>query len=198
MASLIPADRGQVRTLKQCYYGDIENGFEPIPLFIQQMKEYPEVWEVAQKIENLICRVGEHAGGVIFVEDDFTNYTGLMRVPNGDIVTQFDLHDCEDTSLIKIDLLSVEGLDKIHNCLDLLIQNKLVKPGETLKETYEKVIGIYNLEREAPEMWKMVWEHKIQALFQMEQQSGIQGIALTKPESVEDLAHLNSVIRLMA
>ena len=32
----------------------------------------------------------------------------------------------------------------------------------------------------------------------MEQQSGIQGIALTKPETVDDLAILNSVIRLMA
>ena len=32
----------------------------------------------------------------------------------------------------------------------------------------------------------------------MEQQSGVQGIALTKPESVDDLAVLNSVIRLMA
>ena len=47
-------------------------------------------------------------------------------------------------------------------------------------------------------MWKMVWNHEINSLFQMEQQSGIQGIALTKPESVEDLAHLNSIIRLMA
>jgi len=47
-------------------------------------------------------------------------------------------------------------------------------------------------------MWDMVDKHKIQALFQMEQQSGIRGIALTHPKSVEDLAHLNSVIRLMA
>lgn len=47
-------------------------------------------------------------------------------------------------------------------------------------------------------MWKMVWNHSIQSLFQMEKQSGIQGIALTKPESVDDLAVLNSVIRLMA
>ena len=47
-------------------------------------------------------------------------------------------------------------------------------------------------------MWNMVWQHDIQSLFQMEKQSGIQGIALTKPESVDDLAVLNSVIRLMA
>ena len=44
----------------------------------------------------------------------------------------------------------------------------------------------------------MVWGHKIESLFQMEQESGIQGIALTKPRSVDDLAVLNSVIRLMA
>ena len=43
----------------------------------------------------------------------------------------------------------------------------------------------------------MVWNNEITALFQMEQQSGIQGIALTQPKSLEDLATLNSVIRLM-
>ena len=100
--------------------------------------------------------------------------------------------------LIKIDLLSVEALDKMHVCLDLLCDQNIIERQPTLKETYEKYIGIYNIERNNPEMWKMVWNHEIQALFQMEKQSGIQGIALTKPESVDDLAVLNSVIRLMA
>jgi DNA polymerase-3 subunit alpha len=100
--------------------------------------------------------------------------------------------------LIKFDLLSVEAEDKIHTCLDLLAEQNYIEPEATLRETYEKYLGIYNLERNAPDMWKMVWRHDIQALFQMEKQSGIQGIALTKPESVDDLAVLNSVIRLMA
>jgi DNA polymerase-3 subunit alpha len=98
ISSLIPADRGKVRTLSQCYYGDAENGFAPIPLLIQQMNEYPELWAVAKKIEGLKCRVGEHAGGIIFVDEPFTKSTALMRVPNGDIVTQFDLHDSEKCS----------------------------------------------------------------------------------------------------
>lgn len=62
------------------------------------MKEYPELWQVAQKIEGLVNRIGEHAGGIIFVDEPFTESTALMRVPNDDIVTQFDLHDCEDVS----------------------------------------------------------------------------------------------------
>ena len=98
IASLIPADRGKTRTLHQCYYGDEENDFKPIPLFVQQMNEYPELWETAQRIEGLVCRVGEHAGGVIFVDEPFTEATALMKVPNGDIVTQFDLHDSEEAS----------------------------------------------------------------------------------------------------
>lgn len=173
ISSLVPSDRGKTRTLKQCYYGDEENDFMPIPLFIQKMEEYPELWQVAQRIEGLISKVGEHAGGVIFVDEPFTNSTALMKVPNGDTVTQFDLHDSEDCSLIKIDLLSVEAQDKIHACLDLLIDQKYIEPQATLRETYEKYLGIYNIERKDPKMWQMVWNHEIQSLFQMEQQSGI-------------------------
>lgn len=198
ISSLIPADRGKIRTLKQCYYGDKENDFAPIPLFIQQMKEYPVLWQVAQKIEGLVCRCGEHAGGIVFVDEPFTNSTALMKVPNGDIVTQFDLHDDEACSLIKIDLLSVECLDKIHTCLDLLSSYGYIESQATLKDTYEKYLGIYTLERTNKDMWNMVWNHEIQSLFQMEKQSGIQGIALIKPQSVDELAVLNSVIRLMA
>lgn len=197
ISSLIPADRGIIRTLKQCYYGDEENDFKPIPDFVKEMNNYPELWEVAQKVEGLVCRVGEHAGGIVFVDEPFTNSTALMKIPNGDTVTQFDLHDDEDVSLIKIDMLSVEGYDKIHNCLDLLCDAGYIQREATLKETYEKILKIYNLERDNPKMWEMVWENKIQSLFQMEQQSGIQGIALTHPKSVDDLAVLNSVIRLM-
>ena len=199
LASMIVADRGQLRTLDQTFYGDEDSDFAPNKQFVYEMTEnYPEVWQVAKKIEGLVCRLGEHAGGVIFVDEAFENSTALMRAPNGDIMTQFDLHDCEDCSLIKYDLLSVEARDKIHICLDLLCEQNYIERKETLKDTYESVIGIYNLVREAPQMWKMVWNHEIQSLFQMEKQSGIQGIALTHPQSVDDLAVLNSVIRLMA
>ena len=106
ISSLIPADRGQVRTLKQCYYGDEENNLAPVALFVKEMNNNPELWTVAQKIEGLICRIGEHAGGVIFVDEDFTNSTALMRAPNGDLITQFDLHDDEAVSQLFIRLIN--------------------------------------------------------------------------------------------
>ena len=198
IASLIPSDRGILRTLDQCMYGDKENGYQPIKQFVYEMTEnYPELWEMAKKIEGLVCRTGIHSGGVIFVDEPFTESTALMRAPDSTIVTAFDLHDAEKVSLIKYDALSVEAMDKIHTCLDLICDYGYVERKETLKETYENIIGIYNLERTDEKMWKMVWNHQIQSLFQMEQQSGINGINLTHPKSVDELATLNSVIRLM-
>ena len=199
LSSFIQADRGQLRTLKQVFYGDPDNGISASAQFrIEMEQNYPEVWRVAQGIEGLINGCGIHAGGVIFVDEPFTESTALMRAPKGEIITQFDLHDAEDTGLIKYDILSIEALDKIHNCIDLICEYGYEKAEPTLKETYEKIIGIYNLERDNAEMWKMCWEHKVMSLFQMEKQSGISGIAAMKPTSVDDLAILNSAIRLMA
>ena len=199
VASLVPADRGALRTLDQCMYGDKENDWAPIKQFqIEMEQNYPDLWRVAHAIEGLICGSGIHAGGVIFVDEPFTNSTGLMRAPDGTICTAFELHDAEAVSLIKYDALSVEAMDKIHNCIDLLCDYGYAERKATLKETYENLIGIYNLERTDPKMWQMVWNHEINSLFQMEQQSGIGGIATLHPTSVDDLAILNSTIRLMA
>lgn len=198
IASLVPSDRGMIRTLKQCYFGDEEEGFSPIKDFVQEMNNNPELWKIAQKIEGIVSRIGTHAGGVIFVDKPFTESCSLMRSPDGTIVTAFELHASEKCSLIKYDALSVEAIDRIQTCLELLLKHGLIEDKGSLKENYENAIGIYNLERDNPEMWNMVKNHKIQALFQMEKASGIQGIELTNPRSVDDLAVLNSVIRLMA
>lgn len=59
IAALVPVDRGQPRSLRQCFYGDEEAGFEPVKQFVVEMTEnYPELWDVAQRIEGLVCRLG--------------------------------------------------------------------------------------------------------------------------------------------
>ena len=82
--------------------------------------------------------------------------------------------------------------------MNLLLDDNVIEWQGTLKDTYEKYLGVYNLERDAEDMWKRLWEHKVISFFQMEKESGIQAISLSKPHSVDDLAALNSVMRLMA
>ena len=198
IANLITTERGQAYTLKQMYYGDDEAGIEPNQTFISEVNKYPKLWEVASRIEGLICGMGIHAGGVVFKDEDFTKSSALMRAPDGTVITQFELHDLEDVSEIKMDLLSVEAADKIHTCLDLLMEHGYVEKKATLRETYEEALGVYKINRDDKKMWDMIQNHEIVSLFQMEQQSGTRGIALTHPRTVDELAVLNSVIRLMA
>lgn len=180
------------------YYGDEEAGIEPNQAFIHEISKHDKLWEVASRIEGLISGVGIHAGGVVFKDEDFTTSSALMRAPDGTIITQFELHDLEDVSEIKMDLLSVEAADRIHTCLDLMIEQGYVEEKNTLRETYENVLNVYKINRDDTKMWDMVQNHEIVSLFQMEQQSGVRGIALTHPRNVDELAVLNSVIRLMA
>ena len=82
LSAMIVADRGQTRTLAQTFYGDEEEGFLPNKTFRYEMEvKYPDLWKVAQRIEGLVVRVGVHAGGVIFVDEDFTETAALMRAP---------------------------------------------------------------------------------------------------------------------
>lgn len=195
---MVPSERGIIWSLKDCYYGNDKEDRKPIQQFVIEMNNYPELWEVVSYTEGLIVGIGEHAGGIIFVDEPFTESTALMRAPNGDIMTQFELHTAEKVGNIKIDLLSVEAIDKIQICLDLLVKHGYIKRYPTLRETYENCIGVYNLERDSEEMWRKCWNHEVMSLFQMEKDSGIRAIALAKPKNVDELAILNSVIRLMA
>lgn len=198
IASLVPSERGQLWTLHDCMYGNNDDR-QPVKQFVYEMTEnYPEIWEVVQKTENLIVGMGEHAGGLVFVDEPFEESTALMRAPNGDIMTQFELHTSEKVSLIKYDMLSVEAIDKMQICIELLVKQGYVKKYDTLRETYENCIGIYNIERDAPEMWEMVYQQQINSLFQMDAQSGRNAVKLTHPNSVDELATINSVLRLMA
>lgn len=200
LSSFIGQERGIQYTLKQTYYGDEDNNLAPNTEFVNLMngEKYKKVWEVAQRIEGLVVGVGSHAGGVVLTPSDVCDYTSLMKTSSGDIITQFDLHKLEENGLIKWDILAIDGLIKIYNCLQLLLEDGYIEWQGSLKDTYEKYVGVYNIERENSEIWDMINNHKIISLFQMEKQSGYTAISIGKPQSLVDLSALNSVMRLMA
>lgn len=168
IASLIESDRGKQRSLHDTYYGNEEEGFTPNKTFQEEMNKYPELWKVAQKIEGLACGCGIHAGGIIIVDEDITNTNSLIKINSGEWATAWDLHESEEAAgNVKIDLLATMNLTRMRTCLDLLIEYGYVEKKNTLKETYESVLGVYNLDRTSPEMWKMVWDNKIVSLFQL-------------------------------
>ncbi len=198
VSSLVPIDRGKVRTLQQCYYGDEEKDFAPIPQFVTTMNQYQDIWEVAQKVEGTICRRGLHACGMLIVNEDFCEHNAIMKAPNGTLCSQFELHDSEFMGGVKFDALTTDALDRIRTCLDLLLKYGYIEWEENLKETYNKYVGLENLDYETEKMWNEIGENKISNLFQYDTPVGLATAKQVKPKNTMELAIANSLMRLMA
>lgn len=163
------------------------------------MDKRPELWRVAQEIEGIETSCSSHAGGIIIVDEEFTNTSSMMKLNSGEWVSCWDLHESENSAgQVKIDLLATEALTYIRTCLDLLVQDGYVEQGKNLRETYENCIGVYKLDRKTKEMWDKLGRGEMLNIFQLDTEQGKQGLALVQPSNVPELTAINSVMRLMS
>ena len=195
LSSLIPVDRGQVRSLDKCYNGDDEK--DPVTQFVTEMKNYKDVWEVARNIEGLISRRGSHASGILITNDDFTNRNCFMRAPNGVLTSQFDLKDSEYMGGLKYDLLVTDALDRISVALNLLKLYGYIEWKDNLHETYNYYLNPTKLDYKTEQMWQMAASGKVFNLFQFDTIVGGQAIRAIQPRSLLELGQANSLMRLM-
>lgn len=138
-----------------------------------------------------------HNCGVNILNHAIYENNALMTAPNGTEITQFDLGDSDYMGGLKMDCLTVEALDKIHICMDLLIKNGLMEWQGSLKSTYNKYLHPDVLERNEPKMWKLIADNKIIDAFQMDSTVAKQTLAMVKPTNIPQLAQLNTLMRLM-
>lgn len=197
LSSLIPMDRGVVRNLNNCYYGNEEKGFAPITSFIKEMNDYPDIWEVAKNIEGVITRRGVHRAGILIYNGKATDYNATMLNNKGDRTSQWELHASEDCGGLKFDLLTTDALDRIKVCLELLIKFGYIDWKGSLKKTYDYYLSPDILDYDNLNMWEKVWNNEIVSLFQFSTPMGLQAAKIIKPKSLLELSQANSLMRLM-
>ena len=196
ITSMIPNERGFDWTLSECYYGNDE-GKSPIKAFVEQMKEYPKLWQLAQSIEGLITRLGVHASGVVCVNGDFNDYNSVMKTSKGQIVTSYDLHTLERCGMVKYDFLTVSALDRIRQCMNYMLEDGTMEWQGSLRKTYNKYLSPQVLDYTSDKMWEMVGNGEISSLFQFDTLVGSQAIKSIQPHSLNELAISSSLMRLM-
>lgn len=197
ITSMIPNERGFDWSLHDCYYGN-DDDRKPIAAFVAQMTEYPQLWELAQSIEGLVTRLGVHASGVVCVNGDFNEYNSVMKTSKEQLVSAYDLHTLERCGVLKYDLLTVSALDRIHQCMNYMLEDGVLEWQGSLRETYNKYLNPAILDYDSPEMWKMAEEGQISSLFQFDTNQGQVAMRQIGPQSLKELAIANSVMRLMS
>jgi DNA polymerase-3 subunit alpha len=196
LTGMIPQDRGFTWPVSDCLYGNRDKGRKAIRMFKQEMDKYPGLENIVLNIEGLVNKRSIHAAGVYIFNNGFTEMNALMKAPNGQPITQWDMNDSDYMGCLKYDFLTVEALDKIRVTLDLLIEDGQIENKGSLKATYDKYIHPDVLDY-SQDIWKPSWSGSVINLFQFDTMVGGQAIKKVRPMSLDDAASANSLMRLM-
>lgn len=198
LSGLIPVERGMTRSIRDCIFGNEDKGWKPIRALKEGLEEYPGLLEIVMEIENVVCRRGQHASGVMMYNHSPYDTTALMRSPNGDLTTQFDLHKSEQLGDTKFDYLVTEISDKLSVAIDLLKKDGYFPECKTKREIYEKYFHPESIDVDDPELWRALAEDNIQDVFQFNTQIGKEAIKAIQPHNPQELTATNALIRLSA
>ena len=198
ISSLVPSERGFVWSLKDCYFGNPEKGRKPVQPFISAVDSYPGLFDIMLGLEGCVVSRSSHASGVIFMDEDPYQFGAFMRTPSGEIITQFDLHDCESIGMTKYDLLVTSAMDKISQAIKFLQEDNQIDSKLSLRQVYEKYLhpDVMNFEDEA--VWKSIKDNNVLDLFQFDSIEGGKGIKSIQPDNLTELSNVNGLIRLVA
>ena len=196
LSSLIPQERGFLPSIDEVINGNEEKGKKPIQAFINEVEKYPGLLDIIKGIEGIVCRRGEHASGVIFYNNNPLETNAIMRSPNGDLTTQFELHDSEILGDVKYDILLTSISQKIATCLKLLQQDNLVEKDYSLRQLYDKYLHPEIMDYDREEIWNALAEGEVLDVFQFNDGVGLQIAKQIRPTDIIQMTLSNALMRL--
>ena len=178
--------------------GNPDKGRRPQTQFINAVNQYPGLLDIMKGIEGLVSRRGIHASGVILFDEDIYSEAAVMRARNGNLTTQWDLHDQEAAGSVKYDFLLTAVQDIIIETIDLLQADEVIDPTLSLREVYNKYLHPNVLPQDDEKMWDALAKGSVLGIFQFEGSVGAQAAKKIKPHSALETADANGLMRLMA
>ena len=171
------------------YYGDdeekqtdldIKTSIEVTPELVPLQEKYPDIFDLAERLEGLPSSKGVHAGGMIISPVDLTGVVPLRHLDTKDILaTELALDDAE-RQLVKFDLLSLSNL-------------------EIIKATEKDIGWTFNYRDESlyedEAMWDIIGSRNTTGIFQISSKIYKDRMPRLKPRSIEELAACIALVR---
>jgi len=138
------------------------------------------IFDMAIKVERFPRQTGIHAAGVIICKDPTYQHIP-MAVAKKDksneflTTTQFDMNECEQLGLLKMDFLGLRTLTDIQNAIDIITKTR----GDT--------IDFYAMEYDDQGVFDLIGEGDTHAVFQLESEGMKRFMRDLKPTCLEDI-----------
>ena len=198
IASLIPSERGFLWPLEDVINGNKDKGREPVHVFVKEVNTYPGLLDIIFGIVGLVNKRSSHASGVILFDEDPYEFGCFMKTPKGEIITQYDLHDCESAGLVKYDFLVTEVQDKLAQAIRFLQEDGVIEDyGINLRPVYDKYFHPNVLPLDDKRIWDAIQNGSVINVFQFDSEVGSQAAKKIKPKTILELTDANGLMRLM-
>jgi DNA polymerase-3 subunit alpha len=147
-------------------------------------KDAKIVLNLAKQVEGNARHISVHAAGVVVSPTVITDFTPIQREPSGEkIITQYEMHACEDVGLIKFDILGIRNLSILGASIDIVE-----------KETGNRV-DLRNIPLDNKKTYEMLSRGETMGVFQLGGSGMTKYLKDLKPTRIEDLMAMVALYR---
>jgi DNA polymerase-3 subunit alpha len=155
---------------------------------VKELKEYSEKYKpwftIARALEGSYKSTGIHAAAVVISDVPFDESAyPLARSKDGDPIFGWDMNTVDTLSLLKLDILGLNTLDDIQMTMDLVRERRNIE------------VSRATIPLDDPVTYAMIGNGFTVGVFQIEKQLGKTWSKNLKPENIEQLSDLVSLIR---
>lgn len=154
------------------------------PDMLRHYSKYQDLFEIAKRLEGKPRHAGVHPAGVIISDRNIADLIPMQYSPKKKVaMTAWDMYDCEEAGLIKIDILGLMTLDIAEEV------SRMIKDGG------KQFPDIDNIEPNDKKVLKAFARGRTEAIFQFEKDYVQDLLKEIKVDSFKDLVALNALLR---
>ena len=157
----------------------IAEALEHVPELRDYQKIYPEMFDIAMKLEGLESSASIHAAGTLITNNPVIESMPMIRQDKELQATALELRACESVKGIKYDFLGLNTLDILIYC--------------------EQLTGVkFDMEFDPcddPEIWELISSNKTTGLFQIGTDTYKKRMPRLAPKTIQELAACLALVR---
>ncbi len=149
-----------------------------------------KIIDLAKSVEGNARHLSVHAAGVVVAPTVITDFAPIQRETGGEkVITQYEMHACEDVGLIKFDVLGIRNLSILGNAIHI------VKATQNIDIDLHKLPIDGTKDESARKTFEMLSRGETMGTFQLNGGGMTKFLKELKPTRVEDIMAMVALYR---